>query len=96
MFPLRRNNRQLVEGKHITTVEPVYNGHNWDHAKWLLYRGGLLIALGWWCIRIILVDGFNPTGWCIEGDLPNQVAVSTGSTVAGDMCFPWGETPDEL
>ena len=29
-----------------TTVEPVYNGHPWDHAKWLLYRGGLLIEVG--------------------------------------------------
>ena len=26
--------------------------------------------------------GTCPTGWHIEGDLPNQVAVSTGSTVA--------------
>ena len=25
--------------------------------------------------------GTYPTGWHIEGDLPNQVAVSTGSTV---------------
>ena len=25
--------------------------------------------------------GTYPTGWYIEGDLPNQVAVSTGSTV---------------
>ena len=23
-----------------------------------------------------------PTGWYIEGDLPNQVAISTGSTVS--------------
>ena len=28
------------------TVEPVYNGHPWDHAKWLLYGGGLLIEVG--------------------------------------------------
>ena len=28
------------------TVEPVYNCHLWDHAKWLLYRGGLLIEVG--------------------------------------------------
>ena len=26
-------------------MEPVYNGHPWDHAKWLLYRGGLLIEV---------------------------------------------------
>ena len=25
--------------------------------------------------------GTYPTGWHVEGDLPNQVAVSTGSTV---------------
>ena len=25
--------------------------------------------------------GTHPTGWYIEGDLPNLVAVSTGSTV---------------
>ena len=25
--------------------------------------------------------GMHPTGWYIEGDLLNQVAVSTGSTV---------------
>ena len=24
----------------------VYNGHPWDHAKWLLYRGDLLIEVG--------------------------------------------------
>ena len=24
-------------------VESVYNGHPWDHAEWLLNRGGLLI-----------------------------------------------------
>ena len=29
--------------------------------------------------------GTYPTGWHIEGDLPNQVAVSTGSTVLGPM-----------
>ena len=28
------------------TVEPVYNGHPWDRAEWLLYRGGLLIEVG--------------------------------------------------
>ena len=28
------------------TVEPVYNGHPWDHADMLLYRGGLLIEVG--------------------------------------------------
>ena len=30
----------------LHTVKPVYNGHPWDHAKWLLYRGGLLIEVG--------------------------------------------------
>ena len=30
----------------FSTVEPVYNGHPWDHAEWLLYRGGLLIEVG--------------------------------------------------
>ena len=30
----------------ITTVKPVYNSHPWDNAKWLLYRGGLLIEVG--------------------------------------------------
>ena len=56
-------------------MEPVCNGHTWDHAKWLLNRGGLLIEVG--CIN----------GWSselallAEGDLPNQVAVSIGSTV---------------
>ena len=50
-----------------------------DYAKWLLYPA----YRGWWSIRIVLVDGVwtYPTGWHIEGDLPNQVAVSTGSTV---------------
>ena len=33
----------------VGTVEPVYNR---DHAKWLLYRGGLLIEVGG-----ALVDG---------------------------------------
>ena len=28
------------------TVEPVYNGHPWDRAEWLLYRGGLLLEVG--------------------------------------------------
>ena len=31
------------------------NGHPWDHAKWLLHRGGLLIEVG--DAIIILVDG---------------------------------------
>ena len=60
-------------------MKPVYNGHPWDHAKWLLYRGGLLIEVdgtlgfsGWILGLILLAD---------RGDLPNQVAVSTGSTV---------------
>ena len=75
-------------------MKPVYNGHpwdhaewllnrsglliehHWDHAKWLLYRGGLLIEVG----RIVDF-GTYPTGWHIEGDMPNQVAVSTDFTV---------------
>ena len=59
---------------------PAYRGygHPWDHAEWLLYRGGLLIEVSG-TLRLYL--GTCPTGWRIEGDLPNQVAVSTGSTV---------------
>ena len=30
--------------------------------------------------------GTCPTGWHIEGDLPNQLAVSTGSTVIASPC----------
>ena len=33
-------------GLSLTTVEPVCNGHPWDHAKWLLNRSGLLIEVG--------------------------------------------------
>ena len=33
--------------------------------------------------------GTYPTGVYIEGDLPNQVAVSTGSTVAGLLVILW-------
>ena len=29
----------------MSTVEPVYNGHPWDHAESLLYRSGLLRRL---------------------------------------------------
>ena len=36
----------LFQAADKYTVEPVYNGHPWDHAKWLLYRGGLLIEVG--------------------------------------------------
>ena len=25
------------------TVEPLYSGHPWDVANWLLYKGGLII-----------------------------------------------------
>ena len=25
------------------TVKPLYSGHPWDVAKWLLYKGGLII-----------------------------------------------------
>ena len=57
----------------------VYKGHPWDHAKWLLYRGSLLIEVGG---ALGLMDfGTYPTGWHIEGDLLSQVAVSTGSTM---------------
>ena len=31
---------------YIGGTVTVYNGHPWDHAKWLLYRGGLLIEVG--------------------------------------------------
>ena len=38
--------------------------------RWPAYRG-------WWYTRIVLKVGFGtcPTGWHIEGDLPNQVDV---------------------
>ena len=26
-----------------STVKPLYSGHPWDVANWLLYRGGLII-----------------------------------------------------
>ena len=47
---------------------------------------------GWWCVRIVLVDGLWDlshilAGIIIEGNLPNQVAVSTGSTVVPCMCM---------
>ena len=57
-----------------STLEPI-NGHPWGHAKWLLYRGGLLIEVGgalglhWW-----MDFGTYFTGWHIESDLANQVA----------------------
>ena len=45
----------------VYTVEPVYNSHLWDHAKWLLYRGGLLIEVGsaisGWILGLILLAG---------------------------------------
>ena len=69
------------------TVKPVYNGHPWDHAEWLLYRGGLLIEVGGaycihgWTLRLILLAGI------IEGDLPNQVAVSTGYTILCSISY---------
>ena len=28
---------------NITTVKPLYSGHPWDVANWLLYKGGLII-----------------------------------------------------
>ena len=53
-------------GCYDCIAEPVYNGHPWDHTEW----------------RLVVQDfGTYPTGWHIEGDLPSQVAVSTGSTV---------------
>ena len=52
---------------------PVYTGNLWDHAKWLLYRGGLLIIIEVGSVRIVL------SYWL--GDLPNKMAASTGSTV---------------
>ena len=27
----------------ISTVKPLYSGHPWDLANWLLYKGGLII-----------------------------------------------------
>ena len=44
-------------------MEPVYNGHPWDHAKWLLNRGGLLIEVGG---ALGLDFGTYSTGWYIE------------------------------
>ena len=66
-------------------MEPVHNGHPWDHAKWLLYRGGLLIevgTIGGWSLGLALLAGI-----IIEGDLPYQVAASTGSTVLTEACL---------
>ena len=64
------------------TAEPVYNGHPWDHAKWLFYRGGLLVEVDGTLGLYQWMDfGTYPTGWYIEGDLLSQVAASTGSTV---------------
>ena len=45
--------------------------------RWPVYRG-------WWCTRIEIsgwILGLALLAGIIEGDLPNQVAVSTGSTV---------------
>ena len=63
----------------MAEYETLYCGtsHPWDHAKWLLYRGGPLIEVSAWHIRWMT----HPTGWYIEGDPPNQVAASTSSTV---------------
>ena len=36
----------ICETNHLTvryTVKPLYNGHPWDVANWLLYKGGLII-----------------------------------------------------
>ena len=38
-----RNKRHRVHLRCL--LEPVYNRHPWDHAKWLLYRGGLPIEV---------------------------------------------------
>ena len=43
VLSIERDNRLK---KSASTVEPVYNGHPWDQAKWLLYRGVLLIEVG--------------------------------------------------
>ena len=77
--------QQCPQKKAKTTVEPVHNSHPWDHAKWLLYRGGLFIEVSGALElhSIYLVDGvWDLSYWlAYRGDLPNQVAVSTGSTV---------------
>ena len=69
----------------------------WDHAKWLLYRGGLLIEVGG---ALGILDCMNfgtyPTGWHIEGDLLNQVAISKGTTVLLILYLsitPWIDYP---
>ena len=28
---------------NVCTVKPLYSGHPWDVANWLLYKGGLII-----------------------------------------------------
>ena len=66
--------------------------------RWPVYRGR-------WCTGIVLVDGFWDlyyTGWYIEGDLPNQVAVSTGSTLPNEHMqrdyyyVQWGQSITDI
>ena len=45
------------------TVEPVYSGHPWDTASWLLYRGGLLIQ---WNLYIVVTLKTQPVGCYTE------------------------------
>ena len=69
-------------------MEPVYKGHPWDHAKWLLCRGGLLIEVGG-ALGLYWMDFGTLSGINYRDDLPNQVAPSTGSTIVGgvwDLC----------
>ena len=40
---------------------------NWDYAKWLLYRGGLLIEVGSVLGLYYWMDfGTHPTGWYVK------------------------------
>ena len=66
MLVVRLEQGHAYNSYNTDTVEPVYNSHPCDHAKWLLYRRWRLVVLA---------------GIFIEGDLPNQVAVSKGSAV---------------
>ena len=33
----------IVARQNVSTVKPLYSGHPWDVANWLLYKGGLII-----------------------------------------------------
>ena len=60
------------------TVELVYSGHPSEAAKWLLYKGGLLIEV----FNVHVEHGkFLRTDRLTQGDRPSQVTVNTGSTV---------------